>query len=1024
MNRYKIRLSKLFKDDNIDFKVKDFIDIEIRLYTLLNLYNVIPASLGWSVYTKYFDVYKSEAEDEKSRKNIFNLRKDNPLFSTSTKWKMSLNKYLEIDKKYRMFDIDDNDNLIKIVAKYESDRENIYNMYIEELNKSKGSTKWFAENTVEYKSRNKKDDINKYKIYKHEVVDIGDKYQKNIDLYKNKKYIKLYNDNNWSETLEKMGPNFIKRPSIHMDILNKENEIELKGPIHIVGALGAGKSTYKFAQIYEGVKEHKLKIGVIEDTVPNVINTVKTLRSLGINAVPIIGTTNEKNHLKNYLSNKKELEELEDDIIVKWLSGNCILKALNQDKEDESSFPCNRLYEDKNKVLCPYSFKCGHMEKMRCIPEAEVIVTTPHNLVKGSIPAFIDNYNRSIYEIFYDNLDMIIVDEADGVQSILDDQLMPSIKVNYGEDSLFRKFNELKNDISKDNKSRDEISKFKFISNVNKLERILFNIERILPKLEKVKKHTMNRMWTPIEVFKDITLVLRKEQDDNNEKFIKFLQEYVELTDAFKISEDKLDHKINQRFNFISDIHQADKLNEEKLIQEVELMINKYKIKTSSRINLELFIQKIAFLIMLVQMDYILKIISNEYPYMSYEVYGEIKSVDGFNNVNKKLKHLVKEPCIGTIYGYKVSYNNGLRIDMIRYDGVGRSLLESWSNIKEDIGLEGPCVIYLSGTSYSPGSAHYNLKKNPDILLRGKSEGNINMKFLPKVNNDKFIRISGIYNKDTRTDNLKNLTKSIIQDIKIELNLWKSSGRKVLLIVNSYDDCRSVGEVLRFENINYKLILNEKQDDSITKDYIETLANTSVDVCVVPLSIISRGYNILDDKGNSYFGSMFFMVRPYMVPGDFSSYIQILHHYLNDICEELENRDLIYSDKVDRFRKNCYMRFNDILEMSYWKQLNSKEKEIMSWFMIVPIKQAIGRMQRNGNDCNVFFCDLAFSQSIIENNKVDINNSILYGWFETLSECINDEVISNLYGQFYKGLEIMLDEINEEIEEYMDEEWE
>ncbi len=1023
MNRYKVRLSKLFKKDNINFKTKDFIDLEIRLYTIFNLCNEVPVSLGWSVYTKYFDIYKSEAENEKNKENIFNLIKDEYSFSTPTKWKTSLNQYLDVDKKYRIFDIDHNDNLIKIVAKYESDREDIYDTHIKKLSESKSRTKCFAENTVEYKSRTKKDDPNKNKIYKHDIVEIGGEYQKTISLYQKKKYIKLYDNKNWSEVLEKMGPSFIKRPNIHMDILNKEREIELKGPIHIVGALGAGKSTYKFAQVYEGVKEYKLKIGIIEDTVPNVINTVKVLRSLGINAVPIIGTTNEKNHLKNYLSNKKTLEELEGDIIVSWLSGNCILKALCEDKEDELSFPCNRLYENKDRVLCPYSCKCGHMEKIRCLPEAEVIVTTPHNLVKGNIPEFMDSYNRSVYEIFYDILDMIIVDEADSVQSILDDQLIPSIKVNHGEDSLFSKFNELKNHISKNNKSREKMDYFKFISNVNKLEKILFNIERILPKLEKVKKYTMNKMWTPIEVFKDITFVLRKESNPNNEKFIKFLKEYVDLTDTFKISEEKLNHKINEIFNFVADIHQADQFQEEKLIEEVELIIKKYNIKTPSKINMQLFIQKIAFLIMLVQMDYILKIISNEYPYISHDAYGSIENVSGFTNVNKKLKHLVKEPCIGTIYGYKISYNNGLRIDMIRYDGVGRSLLESWSNVKEDINLEGPCVIYLSGTSYSPGSAHYNLKKKPDILLRGKKEGKINMKFLPKVYNDEFIRISGIYNKDRRTYNLKNLTKSIIQDIKIELDLWKLSGRKVLLVVNSYDDCKSIGEVLRFENINYKLVLNEKQDDSITKDYIETLAGTNVDVCVVPLSIISRGYNILDDEGNSYFGSMFFMIRPYMVPGDFSSYIQILHHYLNEICEEIKNKNLIYSDKVDKFRKLCYMKFNDILEMSYWKQLDSKEKEIMSWFMIVPIKQAIGRMQRNGNDCNVFFCDLAFSQSVIENNKVDRNNSILYSWYEILSECINDEVISNLYGKFYKALELMLDEINEEIEEYMDEEW-
>lgn len=1024
MNRYKVRLSKLFKVNNIDFKVKDFIDIEMRLYAIFNLNNTVPASLGWSVFTKYFEVYKSDKEDEKNRQLLFDLIKDNHLFSTSTKWNISLKKYLQVNKNYRMFDVDDNNNLIKIVAKFESNREKVYEVYIEKLKIAKASTRGFSENSVEYKSKTIKDGFNKSKLYKTEVVDIDSQHQKSINYYNNKKYIKLSEDKDWSTVLGEMGSSFIKRPSIHMNILNRKKEIELKGPIHIVGALGAGKSTYKFAQIYEGVNNHKLKIGVIEDTVPNVINTVKVLRNLGINAVPIIGTTNERKHLENYLSNKSSLEELENDIIVSWLSGNCILKALCQDTEDELSLPCSRLYEEKNKVLCPYSSKCGHMEKIRCIPEAQVIVTTPHNLVKGNIHDFIDKYNRSIYEIFYDILDMIIVDESDGVQSILEDQLMPSVKVNYGEDSLFNRFTELKNDISKDNRSRETMSKFKFISNVNKLEKILFNIERILPKLEMVKNHTMNRMWTPREVFKEISFVLRKEEEPNNEKFIKFLEEYVELTDTFKISEDTLNHKINGLFNLITDIHVADQFQEQKLIEEVESMVKKYNIKISSRVNIELFVQKIAFLIILVQMDYMLKIISNEYPYMSYESYGEIRSVDGFTSVNRKLEHLVKEPCIGTIYGYKVSYNNGLRIDMIRYDGVGRSMLEEWSSVKEDAGLEGPCVIYLSGTSYSPGSAHYNLKKEPDILLKGKPEGNINMKFLPKADSSDYIRISGISNKDKRINNLKNLTKSIIQDIKIELEQWKQLRRKVLVVVNSYDDCKAVGEILRFENMNYKLILNEKQDDSITKDYIETLPDTDVDVCVVPLSIISRGYNILDKDGNSYFGSMFFMIRPYMVPGDFTSYIQILHHYLNGISEEIQNKEWSYCDKVDGFRKRCYMKFNDILEMSYWKQLNSEEKEIMSWFMIVPIKQAIGRMQRNGNDCNVFFCDLAFSMSVIENNKVDINNSILYSWKETLSKCINDDVISSLYGQFYNALGNMIDEIEEEFEEYLDEEWE
>ena len=91
-----------------------------------------------------------------------------------------------------------------------------------------------------------------------------------------------------------MGEGFDSRPNISMEILNEQDEIELKEIIHIVGSLGSGKSTYKYAQVYEGVHKYGLKIGIVEDTVCNIISTTKTLRRLGINAIPIIGATTEK----------------------------------------------------------------------------------------------------------------------------------------------------------------------------------------------------------------------------------------------------------------------------------------------------------------------------------------------------------------------------------------------------------------------------------------------------------------------------------------------------------------------------------------------------------------------------------------------------------------------------------------------------------------------------------------------------------------------------------------------------------
>ncbi|MCH1959926.1 hypothetical protein [Romboutsia hominis] len=1025
MNDLIYRVKKIFKDNFIeDMSAKEFLHFEVRLYLLSKLENNVPINCGWTVFTEYFDTFNDREESEENKSIIFKLRKQDHSYSTSNKWLISQNNYLNIDSKYRLFDIDDFGNLKKQILKYEDNRIAIYDQYIEALCIQKENKIDFAEDNIEYKSNIIKNGVSDYKVYRSDIIDIGGEDIQKLSLYKDKQYIKLDKNKDWHNTLNNMGDKFKSRPNISMQILNNKDDIELKNLIHIVGALGAGKSTYKFAQVFEGVNKHGLKIGIVETSVSNVIDTVKTLRDIGINAIPIIGATTEKDHLLNYLSGMRELNEVQDDDIVKFLSGNCILRAICKDKEESLNYPCNKLYEDGDRVYCPYANKCGHMERVREIESAQVLVTTPHNLVKGSVPGFIDKYNRSLYEIFYDILDMILVDEADGIQSILDDQMMPNIKLNYGDNSLLNKFVELKLELNKSYKSAQNMSSYKLKENISKLERIISGAERVLPKLNTAKNHIINKMWTPTEVFKDISRALRKVESIHNSKFIEFLDEYVSFTDTFNISEDNLTHKLNGLYNKVSDIHNADGYPEESLINEVKYLLEEYNVTIPSRYNKQLFIEKIAFLVILVQMDYVLKIISNDYQYMSYEVYGEIKVTDVFSSVNRRLNHLIKEPCIGTIYGYKISYNNGLNIDVLRYDAVGRSMLELWPRLKESIGLNGPSVICLSGTSFSPGSAHYNIKKSPDILLKGKEEGIIKMKFTPKSDSTKneYIKISGISNREKRSEKIKLLTKELINDINYQLT--KLNGRKVLIVVNSYEDCKVVGEILDFENMNYRLVLNNQDfKNSIPKDNIESFRDTKADICVVPLSIIARGYNILDENQNSYFGSLFFLVRPYMVPGDFSSYIQILHYYLDSICSNVKNKNYIYSEKVSLFRKLCYQSFVNIINMSYWKALSEEEKEIMSWFMIVPIKQAIGRMQRNGNDCNVFFCDVAFSESIRENEVTNKKNSILYSWYETLGECMDNDVIKNLYGNFYEGLESMLSDINYETIEDNDEEW-
>jgi len=1022
LQKFKSRFKELVSNEKYgsDLSSREIFEFEKRIFVITRLNNRVRLIDGWSIFTKYFDDLRIKSEDEKILSDIYILRKSNNKYNKQGKWRRTLELYLNLPMELRIYDVDENGYIKRITAKYENDREKYIELSISEDYEDKYKELNYPENEIAYKSKKFKQNEVEMKTYKtNNIIEKVDSKYKGLARYKQKKFITIRSDEDWGTLLKLMGKNFETRPVIELEILNQEAVLDIKDLIHIVGALGAGKSTFKYATTFKAVKENGLRFGIVEENVSNVISTVENFRALGINAVPIIGISNELKYLRSYYSSLEDKEKIEDNYILKYLSGNCIVKALVDDEENIAWNPCRKLKEDNMSVTCPYWEHCGGMLRQRELIGAEVMVTTPHSLVKGILPEFIDRYQRSIYELFYDILDLIIVDEADGIQSILDSQLMPSSHLNHGSDCILNDLKKFSSDIKKSNGGLKSINVYSIVKNTLVLEENLVVSERIITKFNKLNNYIKNKIITPIEVMKDISGLLRKA--NGNEKLIGFLENYVGFTDTYAIKEETIDHELNILFNKIKSIHLIEAgYPETRIKEEVRAYmkgkgINLPTNKKGRDIDEELFVEKVCFLILLVQIDYTLKFLGNEYESMKFEVNNDTYRIAGLEGLSSRIVNLVKEPCLGTIYGYKFTRNDGLDIDVLRYEGVGRSLLENWSRLKKHIGLEGPAVVCLSGTSFSPGSAHYNLKRIPDILLKGKKEGKIQMTFLPKVEDDRYIKISGS-RMDFKESNLKNLTRNVMRDIRYQL---EKSKRKVVIVVNSYDDCITVGEVLNYNKFNYKIVGKEesKIDNIITKDKLENFEELTkgADVCVVPLSIISRGYNILDTNGDSYFGSMFFMIRPYMVPGDFNSYVQMLHHSLNIIIEKLSSKDANYGTRLTELRKLCYVTYKKILEISYWAKLDASEREIMSWFMIVPIKQAIGRMQRNGNDCEVFFCDISFCNALTKCQVQNQENSIFYAWREVLRIYMEDKVINTLYGNFYEALEKMIKDIENQI---------
>lgn len=1009
-------IKSLFESEKIEYiSYQAFIDFEIRLYVLNLLRNKISVQTGWSVFTQYFYDFIQQEEIDEIKDYLYKLRFDNHNFSNRGKWQGMMGDYLSVPSRFRMYDITEERELIRITPRFAHKREEAYKQILKEMPTTKKREAILAEieDEVTYEK----------KAYTVPIIEMPQEYIEPLKEYKSKKYIELRTDYDWQSTLSQMGKQFVNRPKIQLKILNENQSIPLKGMIHIVGALGAGKSTYKYAQVMQAVKEHHLKVGMIEESVSHVIETVNILRRLGIEAVPIIGSSNEEKYLSRYFDKFTSYIDIIDDEMIKELSGGCIIKALAEDR-NTIGFPCNKLYQSGQRVSCTYAGSCGHMRRFRKLARAQVIVTTPHSLVRGNLVDTIDPYQRSIYEMLHDLMDMIIVDEVDSVQSILEDQLMMSVKLNYGEYNVLGQFEDLAAELKRGRTPMKRNDKYKFIANYNLLNTVIDVARRVLGKYSHIHYYILNKCLTPIEAFNNIKSILAREE--SNERFIDFLEEYVSITDVFSISEENIDHRLYRIFNKVIAIHlEEGKFPEIKLKEDIENLLKEYEVtiplnQKGKQFDKERIIEQIGLLVILVQVDYLVKMLSEEYPYLYYEVHQEMRYIEGFRSPNMKLSHLIKEPCIGSIYGYKIAFKNELEIDILRYAAVGRSMLQKWSTLKEEIGLEGPAVICLSGTSHSPGSAHYHLEKEPDILLLGKSEGKIEMHYCPQVDKAKYIRISGA-SEESRNKNLKLLTDKLVVSIKNQLIV--DAPRKILMIVNSYEDCQIVGEALDYRKLNYKVICNEEGENYLPKEALENFEEESdeADICIVPLTIIARGYNILNQYGDSYFGNMYFLVRPYMVPGDFSSYIQILHHSMLQTEEEIKESKVSYDECIETFRKRCFAEFSSILNMRYWKGLTDKQREIMTWFMLIPMKQAIGRMQRNGNDCKVYFCDSAFCDGYGSVKEINSVNSTLHSFYDVLGKYKGNRVLDSLYHQFYEGLGKMIREIDEQNKEELEE---
>lgn len=230
-------------------------------------------------------------------------------------------------------------------------------------------------------------------------------------------------------------------PGAHLDV---------SGLVHMVGMVGAGKSTLRDILTYHYVTigQHHRRVTIVVGDVAEALAVTNTFRRIGIAAAPVLGqSTRERNihRLHRRLATAGAPAVMtHDNPGFRYLSSACALDALRGTEADRAlrvaDAPCTTLYEPRDaseeedrgrprrppRRGCPLWSRCPRYHGARDLVSAQVWVATPAGLVHSAIPPHQGGERIRYLELACRMSDLIIVDEADRVQAQLDTAFAPS----------------------------------------------------------------------------------------------------------------------------------------------------------------------------------------------------------------------------------------------------------------------------------------------------------------------------------------------------------------------------------------------------------------------------------------------------------------------------------------------------------------------------------------------------------------------------------------------------------------------
>jgi len=946
---WKLLLTRELKkhwDENMMLDPSTVCDIELAITTHYNLLRGQPLENLWVMLTGYpFSVIQEQSWSADQIRIYGTSRHLLPYYRSPFPWKRALQKYAQLPKYIRLYDIDVHGGcLLKDVA-VASDRFDFYNtILLKTPDYRKLPVNWAESGTYEYITNNRvhtaeipqeivfSSPDNKHSLATRTVHD-------GITLT----WMNLIESSGWmDDRLKEFGfkdeAKWKARLSrVRLQLFNQDEtlsniqRITIQGMMNLIGMVSSGKTTL-MTVLAVWAARNGYHITLVVGDVISALQKAQLFEKLGLKSAPILGSSNRERHT-NRLHRVVRTENPSTPLAqthkgFDWLSTSCALGDLtrptNTIKLHER--PCLNLQEvmvnaneESSKPpkvsACPIFTKCTFHQAQHDLIGAQIWIATPASLVYTGIAPQINSERVRFAELIYRRSDIIIIDEADRVQVQLDNIFSPNqILASKGTSAWFNRLSQqVLPKLNQEGRAQLIEKDVEAWCSAHEMAQMAINRVYAMLLQEKVLRSEIEQdYFTAWMILEQLATRLSEADVDNRHDDTNY-QRFMSLFEA--LIADPMGERVETELSRHAErsvTHSDKNRNRERIIEWIR----------EQNIPDELDDNEIKLSALLLEFALVVAVLSNRLNHLlrnwkQAELALQLEGASSiiFHRPPDDYSPVIPASPMGNVLAFQYLISNDNQPGELRFFrcmGVGRWFLLNFNTLFTGDGVAGPHVILFSGTSWAGKSPSYHLQlpvagilHAPDNEVKAITEDST-FEFHPIYDNDgNPINISGKYGNNrlnamyamlnyyAKQGGIRGNKASLFER---ERDSLPQDRRRLLILVGSYDEARYAREHLedvrsdwRGQIVNlvpdddeFESTWQVSEDSTLQRGLVHRFAENDHWILIAPLLAVERGHNILNEHNQAAIGAAYFLIRPHPRPDDISFTIQSINQWAVD----------------------------------------------------------------------------------------------------------------------------------------------